>query len=108
MPDDAHHYSMMFSTTSDRAEAERIAGILVEQGLAACVQMLPIDSVYLWKGKIEKSGEILLLIKTRADRVDKATAAIKAAHSYGVPEIVAVPIEAGLPEYLAWIDEAMS
>jgi periplasmic divalent cation tolerance protein len=108
MPDDAQHYSMMFSTTSDRPEAERIAGLLVEQGLAACVQLMPIDSVYMWKGKIEKTGEILLLIKTQSGHVDKATIAIKAAHSYEVPEIIAVPIEAGLPEYLAWIDASIS
>jgi periplasmic divalent cation tolerance protein len=104
MPDDTNHYSLMFSTTSDRPEAERIASVLVEQGLAACVQLMPIDSVYMWKGKIEKTGEILLLIKTRADHVDKAILAIKAAHSYEVPEIIAIPIESGLPEYLAWID----
>lgn len=108
MPDDTHHYSMMFSTTSDRPEAERVAGLLVEQGLAACVQLMPIGSVYMWKGKIEKTGEILLLIKTRTDHVDKAILAIKAAHSYEVPEIIAIPIEAGLPEYLAWIDGVIS
>ena len=96
---------MMLSTTKDRSEAERIAGLLVRQRLAACVQLMPIDSVYLWQGKIEKSGEILMLIKTRADRVDQAMLAIKAAHSYETPEIIAVPIEAGLPKYLAWIDE---
>lgn len=99
---------MMLSTTGDRAEAERIAELLVEQGLAACVQLIPIDSVYRWKGKIEKAGEILLLIKTRTDHVDRAMLAIKAAHTYDVPEIIAVPIEAGLPEYLAWIDGAVS
>jgi periplasmic divalent cation tolerance protein len=108
MADDTGRYSVMFSTASDRPEAERIAGSLLEQRLAACVQLLPIDSIYLWKGKIEKSGEILLLIKTPADHVDKAIAAIKAAHSYEVPEIIAVPIESGLPEYLAWIDEVVS
>jgi periplasmic divalent cation tolerance protein len=108
MPGDANRYSVMFSTASDRSEAERIAGLLVGQGLAACVQLLPIDSVYMWKGKIEMNGEILLLIKTRADHVDKAMLAIKAAHSYEVPEIIAVPIEVGLPEYLAWIDEVTS
>jgi periplasmic divalent cation tolerance protein len=104
MTDDGLHYSMMFSTTSDRPEAERIAALLVEQGLAACVQLMAIDSVYKWKGKIEKTGEILLLIKTRSDHVDTAMLTIKAAHSYEVPEIIAVPIESGLPEYLAWID----
>lgn len=108
MPDDSNHYSMVFSTTSDRPEAERIATALVERGLAACVQLMPIDSVYRWQGKIEKAGEILLLIKTRSDRVDKAILAIKAAHSYEVPEIIAVPIESGLPEYLAWVDASLA
>jgi periplasmic divalent cation tolerance protein len=108
MPDDTNRYSVMFSTTSDRSEAERIAGLLVEEGLAACVQLMPIDSVYMWKGKIEKNGEILLLIKTRSDHVDKAMLAIKAMHSYETPEIIALPIASGAPEYLAWIDEVIS
>jgi periplasmic divalent cation tolerance protein len=108
MTDNTGRYCVMFTTAGDRPEAERIAGSLVERGLAACVQLLPVDSIYLWKGKVEKNGEILLLIKTRSDRVDKAMAVIKAAHSYEVPEIIAVPIESGLPEYLAWIDEVVS
>src|ERR1700732_4401758 len=108
MPDDAGRYSVMFATTKDRPEAERIAGLLVGQGLAACVQLMPIDSVYMWQGKIETNGEILMLIKTRSDHVDKAMLAIKAAHSYETPEIVTVPIESGLPKYLAWIDEVTS
>ncbi len=108
MPDDTGRYSVMFSTTKDRPEAERIAGLLIGQRLAACVQLMPVDSVYMWGGKIEKSGKILLLIKTRSDRVDKAMLAIKAAHSYEIPEIVSVPIESGLPKYLAWIDEVTS
>ena len=108
MPDDTGRYSVMFSTTKDRPEAERIAGLLVGQRLAACVQLMPIDSVYMWQGKIEKSGEILMLIKTRSDNVERAMMAIKAAHSYETPEIIAVPIASGLPEYLAWIDEVIS
>jgi periplasmic divalent cation tolerance protein len=108
MPDNTGRYSVMFSTTKDRPEAERIAGLLVGQGLAACVQLMPIDSVYMWQGKIETSGEILMLIKTRSDHVKQAMVAIKAAHSYETPEIVSVPIESGLPKYLAWIDEFMS
>ena len=108
MPDDANGYSVMFSTTKDRPEAERIAGLLVGQGLAACVQLMPIDSVYMWQGKIETSGEILMLIKTRSDHVDKAMLAIKAAHSYETPEIVAVSIQTGFAKYFAWIDEVTS
>ena len=108
MPDNTGRYSVMFSTTKDRPEAERIAGLLVGQGLAACVQLMPIDSVYMWQGKIETSGEILMLIKTRSDHVDKAMLAIKAAHSYETPEIIAVPVETGFAKYLTWIDEVMS
>jgi periplasmic divalent cation tolerance protein len=108
MPDNTGRYSVMFSTTKDRPEAERIAGLLVGQRLAACVQLMRIDSVYMWQGKIETRGEILMLIKTRSDHIDKAMLAIKAANSYETPEIIAVPIESGLPKYLAWIDEATS
>jgi periplasmic divalent cation tolerance protein len=95
----------MMATAGDRAEAEKLARLLIERKLAACVQLLPIDSVYRWNGRIEQGSEQLMLIKTRSALVERAVAALKAAHSYEVPEIVALPIVAGLPAYLKWIDE---
>ena len=99
-------HALMLTTAPDRAQAEALARGLVEQGLAACVQLLPIDSVYRWEGQVQSAAEVLLLIKTRAERVEAVTAALAAAHPYETPQIIAVPITAGLPAYLAWIDAA--
>ncbi len=105
MAENTPKYSVMMSTTGDAAEAELIAGMLVEKRLAACVQILPINSVYMWKGKIENATELLLLIKTRSNLVEAAKAVIREIHSYETPEIIALEIQYGLPEYLGWIDE---
>ena len=69
------------------------------------MQMLPIESVYLWQGKICDEKETVLLIKTKTDLFDKIKSVIKENHSYEVPEIIQIPITNGLPEYLKWIDE---
>jgi len=96
-------YSMILSTFPDKTAAKRAAKMLVEQRLAACVQMFPLDSVYLWKGEICEDGEMMLFIKSRTELFDKVSAAIREVHPYEVPEIVQVPITDGLPEYLQWI-----
>jgi len=101
-------YSMIISTYADKDLAKEIAKTLVEQRLAACVQMFPINSVYLWKDEICDENEIMLLIKSRTDLFDKIAAAIKAHHPYEVPEIVQIPITDGLPEYLSWIGECVN
>jgi periplasmic divalent cation tolerance protein len=89
--------------TDERAEA--LASALVEGRLAACVQVVgPIRSTYRWRGAVETATEWLLLIKTTEARFTDLRDAIVAAHPYEVPEIVAVPIESGLAEYLGWID----
>ena len=98
-------YSMVISTCADKDTAEAIAKILVKRQLAACVQMFPIESVYLWRDKICDEGEIMLFIKSKPGLFDKISAAIKENHPYEVPEIILVPIEDGLPEYLNWIDD---
>ena len=95
---------ILMTTAGDRAEADRLARLLVEQRLAACVQLLPIDSVYRWKGAVETAAEMLLLAKTRAGLAEAAIAALKAAHSYDTPEIIVLPVTAGLPAYLDWIE----
>jgi periplasmic divalent cation tolerance protein len=91
------------------AEAQRIARAVVEARLAACVNILPgvVHSIYRWKGKVESSRERLLLIKTSRKRLAKLRAAVERLHSYDVPEFVALPIAAGSPAYLAWIDECL-
>lgn len=94
-------------TTIDSQEAARgLAQRLVEAHLAACVQVLgPITSTYRWEGKIETAQEWLCIAKTRADRYADVEAAIRAAHRYQVPEILAVPVAAGHAAYLSWLDE---
>jgi periplasmic divalent cation tolerance protein len=98
-------YCMILTACSSIEEAERIAWMLVEERAAACVQMAGIKSIYRWKGNTEKSGEILLLIKTRSLLYGRVESLISAIHSYEVPEIVALPIMDGLKKYIAWVDE---
>ena len=102
-------YIQISTTTKTKEEAQKIARYLVEQKLAACVQVTgPIESIYRWKGKIETATEWLCLIKTREDLFDKVETAIKILHLYETPEIVAVPIINGSKEYLNWLDDELS
>jgi len=88
----------------DRAVAERIADSLIGEKLAACVNILaPCRSVYRWKGEVQHDEEHPVLIKTTAERYPALEQALRAAHPYELPEIIAVPIERGLPAYLAWV-----
>ena len=101
-------YTMVFTTFPDEAGASALAHQIVSAGLAACVNILPaMQSVYRWKGVMETGREHLLMIKTRRDRYPALELAIKAGHPYELPEIIAVPVSAGLPAYLAWIDETV-
>ncbi len=95
---------VIMTTTDSREEARRLARGLVEARLAACVQMASVDSVYEWKGGIQEDAETLLLIKTRRVRYGDVETYLRRHHSYEVPEIVAVPVETGLPAYLEWMD----
>ena len=96
---------LVLTNLPDRETAERLAGVLVEQRLAACVNILaPCGSVYRWQGAVQREEEHPVLIKTTAERYPALEAAIRAAHPYELPEIIAVPIERGLPAYLAWVD----
>lgn len=95
---------LVLTNLPDAASAQALAALLVEQRLAACVNILaPCRSVYRWQGKVEQTEEVPLLIKTTAGAYAALEAAIKAHHPYELPEIVAVPIESGLQEYLAWL-----
>ena len=99
------NYCVVLSTTGTREEAEKIARILLEKRAASCVQISPITSLYHWKGKIERSDETRLLIKTTDALYQRVESLIRENHSYEVPQIVKIPITAGLPEYLDWISE---
>jgi periplasmic divalent cation tolerance protein len=104
----AQDYRLILNTCPDVAVAERLAGLLVEGGLAACVNIVPaISSVYMWQGKLQKDAEVLLLIKTTADNYDKVQQLILAEHPYELPEIVAVSFTDGLHGYFSWIKEVV-
>jgi periplasmic divalent cation tolerance protein len=96
---------MVLTTCPTQEEADRIAGLLIGQRLAACVQMMGITSCYLWKGEVNRDSELLLIIKARASHYGEIEACILRNHSYEVPEVVMVPIEKGFAAYLGWIDE---
>jgi len=97
---------LVLANLPDQALAERIADALVEQGLAACVNILPpVRSVYCWQGKVQRDTEVPVLIKTTQARYQELEQAILQAHPYDVPEIIALPITAGLPAYLAWMQD---
>ncbi|KQC09707.1 MAG: hypothetical protein APR62_13725 [Smithella sp. SDB] len=99
-------YIQISTTTETKEEAQTIARYLVEQKLAACVQVTgPIESIYRWKGKIETATEWLCLIKTRESLFKKVETAIKKLHPYETPEITAIPIVKSSKEYLSWLGE---
>jgi periplasmic divalent cation tolerance protein len=96
----------VLTTVGSEGEAARIASLLVEKRLAACVQVVgPITSRYCWEGAIEEEREWQCLVKTTASAYDEVEAAILEAHSYDEPEIIATPIVAGSPGYLTWLEE---
>lgn len=99
----------VLTTAGSEEEAERIAAALLERRLAACVQVAgPISSRYRWQGRLERGREWHCLVKTTLPRYEQVEAAIRELHSYEEPEIVATPILAGSPGYLAWIEESVS
>ena len=102
---DPSDYGVLLTTTPTREEAAKIAKLLIDEKLAACVQLLPIESFYVWQGKTQNEAELLLLVKTRRVLFDTAIARIREIHSYTVPEIAALPFAAGFAGYLDWIDE---
>ena len=99
-------HGVLLTTLPGKEQAQSLARMLVEEKLAACAQLLPIESFYRWEGKVQNEGEVLLLIKTRTALFDTVIARIKAAHPYTVPEIVGWPFSAGHLPYLGWIDES--
>lgn len=98
-------FVVVTTTTSSDAETEKIARTLITQKLAACVQVLPIESYYTWKEKLNIEKENLLLIKCKRADYPEIEKCIKENHSYEVPEITMVPIENGSKDYLDWIEQ---
>jgi periplasmic divalent cation tolerance protein len=92
------------STAPDEDVAARIARALVDERLAACANLVPsVRSIYRWQGAVEDAREVLLVIKTRADRVDALAERLRALHPYDVPELVVLPVAGGLAPYLDWV-----
>lgn len=89
-------------------DAERLAQALVESRLVACVNILPgVTSLYRWEGEVQRDEEVLLLLKTVADRFDAVADLVQRLHPYEVPEVIAIPLVAGSSDYLAWIAESV-
>lgn len=108
MPPDNAAFRIALTTAGSIEEASRIARHLVELRLAACVNLVPnLTSVYRWQGTIEEAGEVLLVIKTRAEKLHALEAAVLELHSYELPEFVTLNIESGSQPYLAWLLESV-
>ncbi len=100
---------VVLSTVGRAEDALRIARALVERRLAACVNVVPgLVSLYRWKGNVEQDDERLLVIKTRRERLPALREALAALHPYELPELLALPVEGGSPDYLAWLDASVA
>ncbi len=101
---DSHKPAIVLCTGPDEATARRLAGMLVESHLAACVNIVPgIRSIYEWQGRIENDEEVLMVIKTDGARFDALCERLRLAHPYEVPEILKLNVDGGLPAYLDWM-----
>ncbi len=102
------NFHIILSTCPDKASASKIAQLLVENQLCACVNIIPgVESVYQWKGQIESSQEYLLIIKSIKTAYSQIEQYIKANHPYELPEIIAVSVDTGLPDYFSWIENSV-
>src|SRR5271154_2615562 len=101
-------FQIVLSTCADHEQAERIAHRLVEQRLAACVNILPgVQSIYRWQGAVESASEVLMLIKTSSAHSNEVQSTIASLHSYEVPEFLVLPVSGGSESYLAWLDASL-
>lgn len=109
MTQNSSPYLLIYISCGSEENARQIANALVEDSLAACVNILPgIESVYRWEGKLESASEFLLMIKTRSELFTTLRDRVCKLHHYELPEIIAVPIVAGLEPYLNWITESVT
>ncbi len=99
----AFPFAIVLTTCGSRDNARAIAEKLVVEGLAACVQTFPIESIYKWQGVVEQAQELMLFCKIKSENYAATEAAIRALHTYETPEIIKIAIEKGLPAYLQWI-----
>lgn len=101
-------YIVIFVTTANNEEAGKISRALVENKLAACVNIISgVKSVFWWEGKLDSAEESLLMIKSKKSKLARIIKLVKSLHSYEVPEIIALPIISGDKRYLGWIDESL-
>ena len=101
-------YISVLVTCSSVKEARKIVNFLVKKRLAACGNIIKgVESIFRWKGKVDKAGECLVIIKTKKSLFKRVKKAVRAVHSYEVPEIIALPILEGNKEYLDWIKESV-
>ena len=103
-------YRIVLVTCGSMGEARRIGKTVVEKKLAACVNILRggVESVYRWKGKVERAREVLMMMKTTSGKLRELEREVKRMHSYDVPEFIVLPVIAGSREYLAWLAESTS
>ena len=103
----ARQYRIVLVTCGSIDEARKIGRNVVEKKLAACANIVPgVESIYRWKGKVERAREVLVIIKTTANRLPELEREVKRLHSYDVPEFIVLPIVAGSSKYLAWLQES--
>lgn len=100
-------YAVALVAVGNGDQARSIAHALVEQRLAACVQIMPIESVYTWEGEVRHDDELLLLVKTRSELFPALEGAVRSLHEYEVPEILMIEVTAGHNPYLTWLDTAL-
>jgi periplasmic divalent cation tolerance protein len=103
-----NEHLVVLVTATSTAQARRIARRLLQSKLAACVNMAPIESMFLWKGEIQEEEEVLMVIKTRAEAFDDLMNAVKGMHTYDTPEVIGIPVVLGSREYLKWIDDEVT
>ena len=101
-------FSLVLTTVKNKIDARRMAEKLVSEKLAACVSVIPnVTSVYRWRGRVERAKEVMLVAKTSAKKLDRLIHRIKELHSYKIPEILALQVKRGSPEYLKWLEESL-
>ena len=108
MDDSADRFQLVLTTAGSDAQAESLARALVERRLAACVNIVHgVCSVFRWKGEVTREEEKLLLIKTTASMLEQVRATVRELHSYETPELIALPVEGGDSDYLAWLSDSL-
>ena len=101
-------FRVVFVTAANKKQERKISSALVKARLCACVNIIDgIESIFYWKGKLDKAREVLLIIKSRKDKITKIIKLVKSMHTYDLPEIISLPVTEGLKPYLNWINESL-